>query len=162
MLNHFTFAYDRYRNLQPDASRGGGWNQKLGITGIPNDTSGAFPAITFSGGTASPIQMGRAYNIRTGRQYFTMSETLSWMHGKHALKFGFEYGTDNDNSNQKGGDQGSYNFSNVQTSQPLNNTNGNAFASFLLGAVNTGSALFPITSGMRSYKYGLFAQEPGG
>jgi len=159
ILNHFTAAYDRYQNLGPDSSMGGGWNQKLGITGIPNDVTGAFPAISFSGGTASPTQMGRAYNERWGEQHFTFSEALTWMRGKHTFKFGGFYGTDSQNENQRGGDQGTYNFSNAQTSQPLNATQGNSFASFLLGAVNTGTALFPTTAGMRYRKYALFAQD---
>jgi hypothetical protein len=159
LLNHVTVAYDRYRNLGPDASQGGGWDQKLGIVGIPDNNSGAFPAITFSGGTASPTQMGRAYNERWGEQHFTLDESLTWTHGKHNLKFGVFYGTDSQNENQKGGDQGSFAFSNLQTSQPLNSTNGNSFASFLLGAVNSVSALFPTTAGMRYRKYAAFAQD---
>ena len=159
LLNHFTVAYDRYKNLGPDSSQGGNWDQKLGITGIPDNVSGAFPAVSFSGGTASPINMGRAYNERWGEQHFTFSESLTWNHSKHEFKFGAFYGTDSQNENQRGGDQGNFAFSNAQTSQPLNASLGNAFASFLLGAPNTASALFPTTAGMRYRRYALFAQD---
>jgi hypothetical protein len=159
VLNHLTFAYDRYKNLGPDGSQGGGWDQKLGIAGIPNNASGAFPAISFSGGTGSPANMGRAYNQRWGEQHFTLDESLAWNKGKHSFKFGFFYATDGQNENQKGGDQGSFRFSNAQTSQPLNSANGNSFASFLLGAVNSASALFPTTAGMRYRKYAGYAQD---
>src|SRR2546430_17606749 len=60
ILNHVTLSADRYINLQPQASNGGGWVTRMGLTGLPNDYGG-MPAIGFLGGTAPPR------NLRTGQ-----------------------------------------------------------------------------------------------
>jgi hypothetical protein len=66
LLNHLTYSVDRYLSWGTNATDGGGWDQKLGITGMPAD-NGSMPGITFSGGTASPMSIGRAYDVRASR-----------------------------------------------------------------------------------------------
>src|SRR5580704_14639876 len=52
LLSHFTIGIDRYNNTTVELTQFQGWDQKLGIQGNLWD-QGAFPYITFSGGTAS-------------------------------------------------------------------------------------------------------------
>jgi hypothetical protein len=161
LLNHFTFAYDTYDNHQLGHDVGGDWGAKLGITGIPadNNDSRGMPSIGFSGGTAAPIAIGGGGVVHWAEQHFTLNNTLTWLKGTHEIKFGAFYGTDGQNQIRRGADGGSFSFSNAQTSQPLNNVNGNAFASFLLGAVNTAGLNFPVISGMRNKRYAAFVQD---
>ena len=161
LLNHFTFAYDTYDNHQLGHDVDGDWGAKLGITGIPadNNASRGMPSISFSGGTAAPIGIGGGGIIHWAEQHFTMNDTVAWLKGNHEFKFGAFYGTDGQNQIRRGADDGSFSFSNAQTSQPLNTVNGNAFASFLLGAVNTASLNFPVISGMRNKRYAAFVQD---
>ena len=161
VLNHFTFSVNRYINLGPDGTDGQGWDQKLGITGIPAD-NGAFPQLSFSGGTATPTQWGRAYDENWHELDTGYNENLTWNRGKHTMKFGGQFGTTAVNRFSTGGVQGSFTFSNFTTSQPdapQFGSWGSAFASFLLGDVNSTSTVIPVRYGLRLRRYALFAQD---
>ncbi len=161
LLNHITLSGDRYINLGPNETDGQGWDQKLGITGIPDD-NGSFPAITFTGGNGLPVNFGRAYEEDWHEMRYTFDENLTWIRGKHTMKFGFEIGKNDENRFIKGGAAGSFTFSNTMTSLPdsPNASNlGSAFASFFLGAVDSASAYIPLDTGLRYQHYGFFAQD---
>ena len=55
---------------------------------MPEDL-GAFPQITFSGGTGSPITMGLTSNGLGAQTRYSISESLTWTRGRHTMKFGF-------------------------------------------------------------------------
>jgi Carboxypeptidase regulatory-like domain len=161
LLNHFSTGWDREFNIGPNGTDGQGWDQKLGITGIPAD-NGAFPAFTFSGGTATPAVMGRGYDVRFFALDYTFVENLSWVVGKHNMKFGGEIDRDRINQLANNNIQGSFTFSNLMTSQPNSpsfGSLGSSVASFLLGAVGTAGAFIPQETGLRDLRIGLFAQD---
>lgn len=161
LLSHFTFSVNRYVNLGPNGTDAQGWDQKLGITGIPAD-NGAFPSVAFSGGTATPTNWGRAYEENWHETDTSYNENLTWNRGKHTLKFGGEFGTVGVNRFSTGGVEGSFTFSNFTTSQPDASqfgSWGSAFASFLLGDVYSTSTLIPVRYGLRLRRYALFAQD---
>jgi len=93
IVNHATVSIDRYYNLGLNKTNGQGWDPKLGIAGIPADT-GAFPQVNFSGGAVSPAQLNRAYDERWFDVRYSFIENLTWIHGKHTMKFGFEIDRD--------------------------------------------------------------------
>ena len=161
LVNHFSTGWDREFNIGPNGTDGQGWDQKLGITGIPADT-GAFPALTFSGGTASPAAMGRGYDVKFYALDYTFIENLTWVHGKHTMKFGVEIDRDRIDQLQNNNIQGSFAFSNLMTSQPDSpafGSQGSSVASFLLGAVGTAGAFIPAETGLRDLRIGAFAQD---
>jgi|WetSurMetagenome_2_1015567.scaffolds.fasta_scaffold06601_3 hypothetical protein len=159
LLNHVTISADRYVNLGLNKTQGQGWNQKLGITGIPSDL-GEFPQISFGGGVVSPNQFNRAYNENWRDLRYSVMENLTFIRGRHAMKFGAEISRDRINRFNHGGVSGSFGFSNMQTSRSSADTTlGNSYASFLLGAVNQASAFIPVTTGMRFVRYAMFAQD---
>ena len=161
LVNHFTTGWDREFNIGPNGTAGQGWDQKLGITGIPAD-NGAFPALTFSGGTASPAAMGRGYDVRFYALDYTFIENLTWVRGKHTMKFGVEFDRDRIDQLSAQNIQGSFTFSNLMTSQPDSpsfGSQGSSVASFLLGAVSTAGAFIPAETGLRDLRIGAFAQD---
>jgi len=161
LVNHVTLSADRYINLGPNGTDGQGWDQKLGITGIPAD-NGSFPAINFTGGNGLPVNFGRAYEEDWHETRYAVNEDLTWSRGNHTMKFGFEIIRNDENRFLKSGVAGSFTFSNLMTSQPdaVNaSTLGSAFASFLLGAVSSASAYIPLDTGLRFRHYGIFAQD---
>jgi len=163
MLNHVTVSVDRYVNLGPNATTGGGWDQKLGIKGFPQD-NGTFPAISFAGGTAAPMNLGRGYDNRAFEMRSRIDESFTWTRGTHSMKFGAYYAWNQTNSINLGSISGSFTFSNTQTSQPnATSTNYNAWghslASFLVGAVNNASATFTDMIGNRIRTMAVFAQD---
>ena len=159
LLNHVTLSADRYVNLGPNGTDGQGWDQKLGITGIPAD-NGSFPAISFSGGNQSLNGFGRSYEENWHEMRYTIDENLSWTAGKHAFKFGGEVGVNREIRFIKPGVAGSFTFNNLSTSSSASDSNnGSAFASFLLGAVDSTSAYVPLETDQKFYHYGVFAQD---
>jgi hypothetical protein len=161
ILSHLTLSTDRYYNLGINKTGGQGWDQKLGISGIPAD-AGEFPQISFTGGTAAPAQLNRGYDEYWHDLRYSVIENVSWIKGKHAMKFGVEIDRDRINRAQYGGASGIFNFANSMTSQPDSASYGawgNAYASFVLGAVNTASAYIPVATGVRYIRYALFAQD---
>uniref|UniRef100_Q026L2 TonB-dependent transporter Oar-like beta-barrel domain-containing protein n=1 Tax=Solibacter usitatus (strain Ellin6076) TaxID=234267 RepID=Q026L2_SOLUE len=161
LVNHITIGIDREFNIGPNGTDGQAWDTKLGITGIPQD-NGAFPALTFSGGTAAPAAMGRGYDVKFYALDYTFIENLSWIRGKHSFKTGVEIDRDRINQLQLNSIQGSFNFSNAMTSQPNSSSFGSwgsSVASFLLGAVNTAGAFIPAETGLRDFRVGAFVQD---
>jgi hypothetical protein len=164
LLNHVTLSFDRYINLGPNGTDGQNWDSQLGITGMPDD-NGAFPAITFSGGSVVPGETnnntyGRAYEEDWHEMSYTADENLTWTRGKHFFKFGFEIGQHQENRFIKPGLSGSFTFENTMTSESVSDTSdGSAFASMLLGAVYSASAYIPADIGLRFDHQGYFAQD---
>lgn len=162
LLSHFTFGIDRYANPARTLTVGENWNEKLEIRGLPWD-NGAFPYVTFTGGTAVPITMSDYRNSFTGNGRVTFNENLTWVRGRHSLKFGFAYYREYQNSFEAGYGPGEYQFSNVTTSQPNAGSNfgrwGHSFASFLLGEVNRAQTRSSYTVGWRWRYSSLFAQD---
>ncbi len=165
LINHVTLSVDRYVNLGPNGTDGQGWDQKLGISGMPAD-NGSFPAISFSGGPQTPNGLGRAYEEDWHETNYTIDENLSWAHRTHAFKFGFEIGQHQENRFIKPGLAGSFNFTSQMTSQlpgapTADNPGGGgiSFASMMIGGVEQVSAYIPADVGLRFDHQGYFAQD---
>jgi len=160
LLNHLVVGGDFEYNAAPLGTRGQGWDTKLGITGIPQD-NGSFPALTFTGGVAAPAAMSRGYDPVFNAMDYTVVENLTWIRGKHTMKFGGEIDRDQINNINLNQIAGAFQFSNAMTAQSATNTgsSGSSVASFLLGAVNTASASIPVETGLRDLRLALFAQD---
>ncbi len=161
VLNHFTLGVDRYVNPFMNTSVGKGWDKALGITGMPEDL-GAFPQISFAGGTGAPINMGLTSNGLSAQTRYSISESLTWIHGRHNMKFGFSHWRYSTNSRNQSTTAGSFTFNNQMTSQPnsprLSNW-GSSFASFLLGELSSANTTLTNTTGYRFRSYSVFAQD---
>jgi len=162
LLNHFTIGVDRYVNPYTNTSVGKGWDKALGITGLPEDL-GAFPQITFGGGTGLSNTLGLPSNGLGAQTRYSISESVTLIRGKHTMKFGFYHWRYENNSRNQSNTAGTFNFNNQSTSQPNNTSKlgtwGSSFASFLLGEVNSASTTLQSTTGFRSYSYSLYAQD---
>jgi hypothetical protein len=161
VLNHLTLGVDRYTNPYNNTSVGKGWDKALGITGMPNDL-GAFPQISFSGGTGSPISMGLTSNGLGAETRYSISESLTWIRGRHTFKFGGAHWRFDNNSRNESSTAGAFTFSNQMTSQPDSpslTSWGSSFASFLLGDLQNANTTLPSTTGYRFGHYSLFAQD---
>ena len=160
LLNHLVVGGDFEYNAAPLGTRGQGWDTKLGIKGIPQD-NGSFPALTFTGGTAPLAAMSRGYDPVFNAMDYTVVENLTWIRGKHTIKFGGEIDRDQINNINLNQIAGAFQFSNAMTAVAAGNTgsSGSSVASFLLGAVNTASASIPVETGLRDLRVALFAQD---
>lgn len=138
LINNFTLGFNRFLNANgaPLATVNQDWASKIGI----KNTSGTvFPQMNFSGadyqgGTIAKIAVGSYGAGANGSRVLKDDATKIW--GKHTFHFGYQY-TQYFYNEQNYSDSGVYNFKNVETALPgFTSSTGNAFASFLLGAVD--------------------------
>jgi hypothetical protein len=138
LLNHLVLGGDGMNNKALTVGLGQGWDAKLGITGLPNDP-GMFPVVNFSGGTASPLGLGGSNYSNNVSSRIDLNDNLSWILGRHTMKFGVNLIRERYKDFEGGGAAGVFGFSNLTTSQPDSasfNQWGSSFASFLLGDVD--------------------------
>jgi len=161
LLSHFTIGLDRYNNQTRQLTQFEGWNQKLGIRGILWD-QGAFPVVSFSGGTASPRGLGGPDFSTNANGRYTLTETLAWTKRRHTVKFGGNYWPEYANAREGYQSSGAFGFSNLTTSQPNASKYtswGSSFAGFLLGELSSARVAEPYARGARYRSTAFFAQD---
>ena len=147
-----------YSNVTDVAGPGG-----AGIGGISNAPfDWGLPGISFTsfGGLSDPMPR------RELDQTYTVSDTLSWNHGKHNWRFGGDYRRILQSFHSARNAEGSFVFTGFATSQyapgstqPLPDT-GYDFADFLLGFPQQTSLQFAATSyNFRANSFDFFAQD---
>lgn len=108
-----------------------------GQIGLTNVSSQAFPAFTIPGyASLSSAAVARFQTPIVDRQVL---ESISWVRGKHAYKFGGEFRAGANDEIRDRGSSGSLTFTPLITSDFGAANTGNALASFLLGEVNAAS-----------------------
>lgn len=148
LLNQLSYSAVRLWIPLLAATQGRDDVQKAGLTGLPpGQASWAFPQVSFTGPN-SPLAWGggRTQANTNAINSYTLQDNLQWIHGRHSVTVGTQLTWKQDNfEGQAGGSgQANFNFSNTQTAgfSPtgtlLTNT-GNAYASYLLGLVNSAS-----------------------
>ena len=158
LLNHMGAGFSRFRNPNFSLSFNQGWVQpnggKLGLPGLQSDL---FPTVMF---TQSYTRFGD--DIASDNYFTTLAflDNLTWIRNKHTVKMGFEVQAHRDNYRNYGNGGGTFNFSQLETALPGVANSGNAFASFLLGAVDSSSAYFRDSLPGGRYKFfGLFIDD---
>jgi hypothetical protein len=151
VFNHTTISYDRWYMGGSGLSAGVGWFSKLGLTGLPAiyDEQTAFPAVNFGGGVLPMSNYGNSWQRgfqAVNRWQFL--DDLTWIHGRHTIKMGYEYRWHEFNLAGWGrAIGGQWNFDARETrgydaaGNPMQST-GHPFASFYLGEIDNAS--FPI------------------
>ena len=129
---------------------------------IANTATTSVPVINLAGGDGrySLTNLGQDKPSDSVRSItYGLQDTLTWVKGKHTLKFGAEYRIYKLNY-IKQPDPGAFTFSSNQTSLPgFTSSAGNPFASFLLGDVNNASTTVPLPTLATYRSLGLFVQD---
>jgi hypothetical protein len=152
LLWHTTAAWDRWVMSGSPLSAGLDWPDRLWGTdksGIVDKTAGA-PNITFTGNIPY-TQLGMqwiGYGFEAINRWQFVND-LTWIKGKHNLKFGYEYRLHQFNFHGWAASTGgTFNFNRITTGGYDANGNsisstGDPFASFLLGQVQTSNYQIP-------------------
>ncbi|HEU0186064.1 MAG TPA: carboxypeptidase-like regulatory domain-containing protein, partial [Blastocatellia bacterium] len=145
LVNQASFGYNHLFVPITNATSDGKWADKAGLKGLPpGDASNAFLEAAFGGPNAPSGWRGtNSRDFEDNNYNYTFQDSLLWIHDKHSFKFGFQYQRTRDRTITN--DTGSLlttNFSNLQTAGfdgkgTLLSGTGNAYASFLLGALNS-------------------------
>jgi hypothetical protein len=160
LLNQLTLGYNLFDHNNLTASQRvfpsatGSWPAELGLAGVRGT---AFPVVTFTGGYAG---FASTTGTSDDEQMYALKDAVSWFTGKHALKFGTEVRVIRSILRSTGNASGTFAFSELGTALPGQPTStGNAFASFLLGEVNSGSLAFPARRAPRRPYFGFYVQD---
>lgn len=162
LLNHLSLGYNRTnsKNVGAGVGLGGGkdWDATLGIMGGP--AGPMFPSV--NPGEPNVASMGDNVDGDTIDNGFRFSDTLTWVKGKHELKFGYEQWYQQYSPLDFGNSSGTFNFSRLETAATpaSSNLSGNGVASLLLGTPDFSNYLVKQTQPrwLRSYFAG-FVQD---
>src|SRR5215475_1235937 len=145
LVNQASLGYNHLFVPITNVTSDGKWADKAGLKGLPpGDASNAFLEAAFGGPNAPSGWRGtNSRDFEDNNYNYTFQDSLLWVHNKHSFKFGFQYQRTRDRTITN--DTGSLlttNFSNSQTAGfdskgGLMSGTGNAYASFLLGALNS-------------------------
>jgi hypothetical protein len=163
LLNHFAFGWS-YTNPVRDPANNTDGNALLQIPGIPQNIPG-FPAFYISG-YPEYGNSDQQPNDPSANSLYIGTDTVSWVHGKHQIKFGGEIWREryvDFLGTSGGGLLGTFNFSNAETTLP-DSPNAGAYgyglASFMLGEVDSSQNLINPLKKVISHPYaGFFIED---
>jgi hypothetical protein len=160
VINEARIGLSRQTTSLTQADYGQNLAQQLGIPGvnISPQTSG-LPAMAIAGlFNVGDSLLTPLYLAATD---WNVSEKLSWVKGRHILRFGFDYQHELGSTGYLVYGRGFYTFLNLTTSSLVGTSGGNAFASFLTGApYQVLRDEFPAgLVGLISDRYGFYAQD---
>jgi len=158
LVNEFRFGLSFWRSAEKFPINGVAADQGLGLTGLDlssHPESGAFPYFDFSSGDSfTPI--GRAKDGPTQSTTYQYADNISWIKGRHSLKFGFDVhrlGYKDVEHFAPADDFGTFTFAQAGFT-------GSAFGDFLLGLpTSTYSAFTGPDLNSQSTHWGFFGQD---
>ena len=160
-LNNFRVGYTREPQKWFRTTSDLGYLQKTGLTGV-NPPGDITPRIQFADTYQnwSDETKNKGLQVNSTLQF---GDTISVFKGNHNMKFGADMRWQQTNGADSAGQQGLFSFNSNETALPTaagRSTSGNAFASFLLGAVDNASynGLY-VVPGLRYQYKALFAQD---
>jgi hypothetical protein len=162
MMNQINLGASRLWIPITNPTIDGNWVEKAGIKGLPKgDATQSFPETAFAGPNAPASWRGTdARPFLDALNNYSLQDSFQWIKSNHAIKAGFQHQRLQDNYRARwDGTLFIANFSNVQTAGfnngTLQNNNGNAYASYLMGnlASSTVNEDSVVTSGARYRSY---------
>jgi hypothetical protein len=118
------------------------------------------PAINFAG-PLSPTTFGSPWIESVNRKLgWVIENNYLWIKGKHTFNIGWEVRRTYQDDNECQRCAGNFNFSNAETADPNNlGTTGNAFASFLLGTVDSANRYGTNELRLRNFDFSPYIQD---
>jgi TonB dependent receptor/Carboxypeptidase regulatory-like domain len=143
VVNEFRLGYNRINShryqLNFDKNIAGDPAFGINFPGVPfAPLNGGLPEIDFGDGTAT-IGSSTFLPSREIQNSFVLTDNLTWVRGRHSLKFGTELRYEQFTLFQPAASRGNMGFGSGFTDNPASPTSGgSAFASFLLGIPDSG------------------------
>jgi len=140
LMNRVTFGHNNWYQLRASYNRDQGWGTRIGLQNVPGPDK-LFPLLDFSD---DYLDWGRSEWGGSGNYLWNITDDLTWVKSRHTMKAGFTFQEDRYDGYGWHTAAGTYNFNRGATAGFLANGNldatgatGNAFASFLLGEVQS-------------------------
>jgi hypothetical protein len=155
VVNQFLVGFSRRFRGEISDSVGGDYPAKIGLTGVSPVT---FPCIKFIGaGSNYENLLNNCGDSEFADNVYQMNDSVSWVKGKHNMKFGGEIRALEFNVRRLTQASGEFDFNSVQTS--LGGVGGDPVASSEFGLVNSETLNYGSFSGVRYKDYSFFAQD---
>jgi Carboxypeptidase regulatory-like domain/TonB dependent receptor len=152
VVNQFLVGFGRRFRSERANSLDQGYPALIGLTGVNNTT---LPCVDFNGGPYR--NLFDCGDSQFADNVYQLNDAVSWIKGKHNLKFGGEVRFLQFNVRRLTQGSGAFGFDPSQTS--LNGAGGNAVASALFGLVNQASLNFGGFSGVRYKDFSFYGQD---
>ncbi|MFL6466175.1 MAG: TonB-dependent receptor domain-containing protein, partial [Bryobacteraceae bacterium] len=169
LLNQLSYSFNRLSVPITSATVAGAYPQKAGLQGLPAGQANlAFPTINFNGPNVPTSWAGtNSIAFDEASNTFVLQDNVQWVKGKHSMTIGGQFqALQNNYTNPDLGSVASFTFSNSETAGfsltgTLLNATGNAYASYLLGAVNSSSITqnYVATTGGRYKTFAVYLQD---
>ena len=162
LINELRFGFNFLNSHRYNINSNENLSAQYGFQGIPfspGSNLGGLPSLTFGNGDQA---IGSAtYLPAKEKQYsYVISDNLSWIRGRHAIKFGGEVRFEEFTILEPAAGRGTLNFGNDFTDNPGEiATGGDAFATFLLGIPDSGSITAVNNVIYRRQTYALYALD---
>jgi hypothetical protein len=160
LINEVRVGLNRETTALTQADNGQNLAQQLGIPGVnlSPQTSG-LPAIAVAG--LFNVGGSLLTPLTLAATSWNVSEKISWVKGRHILRFGFDYQHELGSTGYLVYGRGFYTYLNLTTSSLVGTAGGNAYASFLTGAPYQvlRDEFPPGLVGLISHRYGFYAQD---
>jgi len=157
VVNQFLFGFSRRYRAEGSNSIGQGFPAKIGLTGVNNTT---FPCFKFFGGPYREV-LNNCGDSEFADNVYQLNDSVSWVKGKHNLKFGGGVRMLQFNVRRLTQASGEFDFNVTQTNSTgtASGTGGDSVASSLFGLVNTESLNYGAFHGVRYKDFYFFAQD---
>jgi len=160
VINRIAGGYNRFRNTNESVYVDQDWASQVGVK---NTSPSHFPRMNFSGNEwqgGETMQIGSSSAGGSFNGSWVLQDDLTIIKGAHSFRVGYEYKKYFYNSRSKNG-SGNFNFSPTQTHLPgFSDQTGHAFASYVLGAVNSASrGVSTLYSGHRHPSHGFYFMD---
>jgi Carboxypeptidase regulatory-like domain/TonB dependent receptor len=145
LINDFGYGLSRLFIPLSSNTGSGNYPSAAKLTGLPPGiASTGFPDISFTGNNVPVSWDGtNSHAFNETQTTFTLQDNILWTKGKHQVTFGYQWQALQDNENTPlTGTQAGFTFgpnetSNFTSSGAIDTTTGLAYASYLLGAVDS-------------------------
>src|SRR6202522_25742 len=160
LVNEFRVGYNRINSHRFQRNSDTNVAQQLDFPGVPfGPNLGGLPQISINDGTATIGSSGFLPAIEK-QNSFVFTDNLTWIHGRHAWKFGTEIRDEQFTLFEPSAPRGTYNFASDFTDNPAApTTGGEAFATFLLGIPDGGTLTNTHNVDYHRQIYSFYAQD---
>ncbi len=160
LINEFRLGYNRINSHRLNLNYNQNISAQLGFPGVPfGPDIGGLPQLSFEDGTLTIGSSGFLPSVEK-QNAFVGDEDLTWVHGRHSVKFGVEVRHEQFTMFQPAAPRGTESFGSDFTDNPAApGTGGESFATFLLGIPDGGSINNLHTVDYRRWITSYFAED---
>ncbi|HLK34619.1 MAG TPA: TonB-dependent receptor, partial [Terriglobales bacterium] len=141
LVNEFRFGYNRINSHRFQFNYNTNVSAELGFPGVPfGPENGGLPQLTFGDGSAPTLGSPTFLPSVELQNTYVLSDNLTWVKGRHTVKFGTELRREEFTIFQPAQSRGYEDFGTTLTDNPANpGTGGLGLASFLVGLSDGGA-----------------------